>query len=181
MPKTSADAETSQRLNLAVPSKAVLKLDLRNVMKYFASAVTVVTSALDTGELFGLTVSAFVSVSLEPPLVLISIRNESTAKDLLIKSKRYCVNILSASQQDIAERFSLMGEAGRFVDLDFYVGKGKNPIIRSCLGYIDCKIVKVIHAGDHTLFLGKVLDLAAQKKSPLLYLDRDYVRLNGKD
>jgi 3-hydroxy-9,10-secoandrosta-1,3,5(10)-triene-9,17-dione monooxygenase reductase component len=153
-------------------------VDLRNVMKYFASAVTVVTSALDSGELFGLTVSAFTSVSLSPPLVLICIRNESTATELFKKSKRYCVNILAEDQQPIAEKFSLQGEAGRFEKLDYHYGKCGNPIIRGCIGYIDCKITDTIILGDHTIFVGQVLELDAEKKAPLLYIDKHYVKLD---
>jgi flavin reductase (DIM6/NTAB) family NADH-FMN oxidoreductase RutF len=151
--------------------------DLRNIMRYFASAVTVVTSALDSGELFGLTVTAFTSVSLEPPLVLICIRNESTARDLFVKSKRYCVNILSEDQREISEKFSLTGEAGRFQNLDFFMGKGGSPIIRGGIGFIDCIIVGTYPAGDHTVFLGEVIDLSSENKRPLLYLDRKYVAL----
>ncbi|MGI0079352.1 MAG: flavin reductase family protein [Nitrososphaerales archaeon] len=156
-------------------------IDLRTVMRYFASAVTVVTSALDTGELFGLTVTAFSSVSLNPPLVLICVRNESTAKDLFIRSKRYCVNILSEGQRDISEKFSLMGEAGRFLNLDFYTGKGGSPILRGCVAYIDCKIVEVIPGGDHTIFLGEAIDVSHEKRRPLLYLDKKYVRLDSQE
>jgi flavin reductase (DIM6/NTAB) family NADH-FMN oxidoreductase RutF len=176
----------------AMPSKEVTKtpspsvvlgqaVDLRNVMRYFPSAVTVTTGALDSGELFGLTVSAFTSVSLIPPLVLICIRNESTAKDLFTKAGRYCVNILSTDQQSIAEKFSLAGEGGRFKDLDFYIGKGGNPIIKNCIGYIDCKMSQVIPLGDHTLFVGEAIDIAWEKKAPLLYIDRRYVRLEEID
>jgi 3-hydroxy-9,10-secoandrosta-1,3,5(10)-triene-9,17-dione monooxygenase reductase component len=153
--------------------------DLRNVMKYFPGGVTVVTSALDSGEPFGLTVTAFNSVSLEPPLVLICIRNESTAKDLFFRSRRYCVNLLSEDQQDIAEKFSLTGEAGRFQQLDFYVGKGGSPVIRGCIGYIDCKIVEALRLGDHTVFIGEAVDISATDKPPLLYLNRGYVRLGS--
>ena len=155
-------------------------VDLRNVMRYFASAVTVVTSALDSGELFGLTVTAFTSVSLDPPLVLICIRNESTAKELFIKSKRYCVNILSESQKQIAETFSLAGEAGRFQNLEFRLGKGGSPVISKTIGYIDCKIVEVIPGGDHTIFVGEALDVHAEDMPPLLYLNRNYVKLEQK-
>jgi flavin reductase (DIM6/NTAB) family NADH-FMN oxidoreductase RutF len=186
MPKALEGEKEGERVDSMIegvlpPRKQVkTPIDLRNVMRYFPSAVTVVTSALDTGELFGLTVSAFISVSLEPPLVLISIRNESTAKDLLIKSGKYCVNILSAAQQDIAVKFSLTGEAGRFLGLDYYIGKNGNPIIRNCIGYLDCRITQVIPAGDHTLFLAEVVDLFGQKKEPLLYVDREYVRLENR-
>ncbi len=149
-------------------------------MRYFASAVTVVTSALDSNQLFGLTVSAFTSVSLDPPLVLICIRNESTATGMFRKSRRYCVNILADDQQEIAETFSLQGEAGRFQNLDYYMGKGGSPIIRGCIGYIDCELEDAIVLGDHTLFIGKVKELAAERKAPLLYLDRHYVKLDDK-
>jgi 3-hydroxy-9,10-secoandrosta-1,3,5(10)-triene-9,17-dione monooxygenase reductase component len=156
-------------------------IDLRNVMRFFASAVTVVTSALESGELFGLTVSAFTSVSLNPPLVLICIRNESTATELFKKAKRYCVNILAEDQQPIAEKFSLQGEAGRFQNLDYYIGRGGSPVIRGCIGYIDCEIANTIVLGDHTLFIGHVLELSAEKKQPLLYIDRHYVTLDQDD
>ena len=158
-------------------SKPPLGIDLRSVMRYFASAVTVVTSSLESGELFGLTVSAFSSLSLDPPLVLICIRNESTAAELFKKSMRFCVNILAEDQQPIAEKFSLTGEAGRFVGLDFYLGESGSPIIRGCIGFIDCRVTRVIEAGDHTIFIGEAIAVSAVQKPPLLYLDRHYVRL----
>jgi len=159
-------------------SKPALNVDIRTVMRYFGSAVTVVTGALDTGELFGLTVTAFTSVSLEPPLVLICIRNESTAKNLFMKSGRFCVNILAEDQKRVAEVFSLSGEAGRFQNLDYYIGKGGSPIIRSCIGFIDCKIIQTIPAGDHHVFFGEAIDVYAVEKSPLLYLNRRYAKLD---
>ena len=176
--KNGDTIHTTDGKDLSGPvSKPPQPVDLRSIMRYFASAVTVVTGALDTGELFGLTVSAFFSVSLEPPLVLICIRNESSATDLLRKSMRYCVNILAEEQQTIAETFSLAGEAGRFQNLDFYVGKGGSPIIRGTIGYIDCKISEVLPGGDHTLFVGEAIDVRGEDKKPLLYLNRRYVKL----
>jgi 3-hydroxy-9,10-secoandrosta-1,3,5(10)-triene-9,17-dione monooxygenase reductase component len=169
-----------QKISNKPESEPSTTVDLRNVMRYFASAVTVVTSALEGGELFGLTVSAFTSVSLNPPLVLICIRNESTATGLFSKSMRYCVNILAEDQKAIAETFSLTGEAGRFNNLDYYFGKGGSPIIRNCIGYIDCKIVEVIKGGDHTIFMGEALDAFAEEKTPLLYLNRNYVKLEAQ-
>ncbi|MHB1908525.1 MAG: flavin reductase family protein [Nitrososphaerales archaeon] len=161
-----------------MPDPSISQTDLRNVMRYFASAVTVVTGALDSGKLFGLTVSAFTSVSLSPPLVLVCIRNESAATDLFTRAKRYCVNILSEDQQTIAEKFSLAGEGGRFQDLDYHFGKGGSPVIENCIGYIDCKIVDTIRLGDHTLFIGEAVDIGEEKKPPLLYIDRHYVKLD---
>jgi flavin reductase (DIM6/NTAB) family NADH-FMN oxidoreductase RutF len=177
-PKDDDPINTANGKVLSGPaSKPPQLVDLRTVMRYFASAVTVVTGALETGELFGLTVSAFTSVSLEPPLVLICIRNESSATDLLRKSMKYCVNILAEDQQAIAEKFSLAGEAGRFQNLDFILGKAGSPILRGAIGYIDCRIVEIISAGDHTIFLGEAVEVSAEDKDPLLYLNRRYVRL----
>ena len=161
-----------------VQPKPQLPVDLRAAMRFFASAVTVVTGALDSGELFGLTVSAFTSLSLEPPLVLICIRNESTATSMFSKSKRYCVNILGEDQKTIAEKFSLTGEAGRFDGLSYRFGQSGSPIINDCIAYVDCKIAQEIVAGDHTVFIGEAIDVQADKKKPpLLYLDRKYVKL----
>ena len=148
-------------------------------MRYFASHVTVVTGALDSGELFGLTVTAFTSVSLEPPLALICIRNESTSTELFKKSKRFCVNILAEDQRKIAEKFSLSGEDGRFLNLDYHIGKGGSPIIDGCLGYIDCKITHFLQEGDHTIFFGQAIDVHGDEKQPLLYLNRNYAKLQN--
>jgi len=158
-------------------SKPPQVVDVRVVMRYFASAVTVVTGALESGELFGLTVSAFTSVSLEPPLVLICIRNESSATGLLRKSMKFCVNILAEHQQAIAEKFSLAGEGGRFLNLEYSIGKGGSPVIHDTIGYIDCKIVEIISGGDHTVFFGEAVEVSAEDKKPLLYLNRRYVKL----
>lgn len=163
----------------SIPSKPPQSVDLRAVMRHFASHVTVVTSALDSGELFGLTITAFTSVSLEPPLVLICVRNESSATELFKKSRRFCVNILAENQRTIAEKFSLTGDAGRFIDLDYYLGKGGSPIIRGCLGFIDCKITREFVEGDHTIFFGQALDVQGEEKRPLLYLNRNYAKLQN--
>ena len=162
-----------------ITPKPPLDVDVRNAMRYFASHVTVVTSALDSGELFGLTVTAFTSVSLEPALVLICIRNESTATELFKESGRFCVNILAESQRAVAEKFSLAGEAGRFLDLDYYLGKGGSPIIKECVGYVDCKITRHLKEGDHTIFFGEAVDVHGDDKKPLLYLNRNYAKLQN--
>jgi flavin reductase (DIM6/NTAB) family NADH-FMN oxidoreductase RutF len=178
MSKNEDSINTTNGKVLSGPaSKPPQAVDLRTVMRYFASAVTVVTGALETGELFGLTVSAFTSVSLEPPLVLICIRNESSATNLFRKSMKYCVNILAENQRPIAETFSLAGEGGRFQNLDFRFGKSGSPIINGTIGFIDCRIVNIVPAGDHTVFIGEAVDVYAEEKKPLLYVNRRYVML----
>ena len=179
--------ETNNRESRVVASPSIpegkqgFAVDLRKVMRYFPSAVTVVTSILPSGDQFGLTVSAFSSLSLDPPLVLICIRNESTATKLFKESMKYCVNILAEDQRPIAETFSLAGEGGRFNHLDYYPGKTGSAIIRNTIGYIDCKIVRVVEAGDHHIFIGEAVDVNAEKKEPLLYIDRHYVKLEKEE
>jgi len=160
-----------------IPSPKDLPVDLRKIMRFFPSAVTVVTSILPSGEQFGLTVSAFSSLSLEPPLVLICIRNESNATRLFKESMKYCVNILAENQRPIAETFSMAGEDTRFVGLRYRPGKTGCAMIDDTIGYIDCKIVKIVKAGDHHIFVGEAVDVQAEKKEPLLYIDRHYVKL----
>ena len=87
------------------------------------------------------------------------------------------MNILAEDQRLIAEKFSLAGEGGRFQNLDFYLGKEGSPIIRGIIGYVDCKIVDIIKGGDHTIFMGEAIDIDAEEKQPLLYLNRKYVKL----
>jgi len=176
--KDKKDAEKRPEApSIIPPSGQQLPVDLRTIMRFFPSAVTVVTSILPSGEQFGLTVSAFSSLSLNPPLVLICIRNESTAVRLFKESMKYCVNILAENQRPIAEKFALAGEGERFVGLDYRAGRTGCAIIRDTIGHIDCKIVKIVEAGDHHIFIGEVVDVAAEKKEPLLYIDRHYVKL----
>jgi len=137
-------------------------------MRYFASAVTVVTGTLDTGELFGLTVSAFSSVSLEPPLVLICIRNESSATNLLTKSRRYCVNILAEDQEALSRDFAVSG-GDKFTGVGWRPAANGAPLLDGALAWVECELELAHEAGDHELVLGAVQGMGVRRGRPLIY------------
>lgn len=151
--------------------------DLRQVMRNWASGVTVVT-AKDGYQIHGMTVSAFTSISLQPPLVLVSLDKASRTHDLVEKSRHFAVTILADDQKDISDRFAGRIPAlddNRFLGLAIETLTSGAPFIVGGLAYLDCHIVHTYDTGQHTLFVGEVDDLCtALDGKPLLYHDQDY-------
>lgn len=157
--------------------------DFRQTMARFATGVTVVTTQ-SNGKFYGLTVSAFCSVSLNPPLVLISIDTSAQTHPILHQSQVYAVNFLNAEQQYLSERFARkdQGEGKNFEDIKFHIGETGTPLFDEALGYVECRVVAEYPGGDHTLFLGEVISLhindtsapADQEPPPLLYFRSHY-------
>ena len=157
--------------------------EFRRTMARFATGVTVVTTAFEDN-FYGLTVSAFCSVSLSPFLVLISIEKTSQTHAVLHKSQVYAVNILTAQQQYLSERFARKDAEGKktFADIKLHTAETGAPLFDEALAYIDCRVVAPYDGGDHTLFLGEVVNLhyndqidpAGQELPPLLYFRSQY-------
>ncbi|PSQ40751.1 flavin reductase [Halobacteriales archaeon SW_12_71_31] len=133
----------------------------RTVMGQFATGVTVVTLPVEPPH--GITVNAFSSVSLDPPLVLVCIDHETRAYELLAGENGegvdgYCVNVLTADQRDLGEHFA------DIVDLDrdpFEADPTRTevsgaPVFEESLAYADCTVEAAHEAGDHTIYLGRV-------------------------
>jgi flavin reductase (DIM6/NTAB) family NADH-FMN oxidoreductase RutF len=136
----------------------------------FASGITVVTMVQDT-EVRGITVSAFLSVSLEPPLVLVSIDKKAHSHKCMMKSERYGVSILSEGQQALSNHFA--GRAPEvtpeFDRLDGF------PVLKNAVAQLVCKTVQHVDAGDHTLFIGQIEHLTWQEDTkPLVYFHGNY-------
>jgi flavin reductase len=156
--------------------------DFRQVMGRFATGITVVTMPQPGGGYHGITVNSFTSVSLTPPLVLICIDKKTEAHKILPQVGHFCVNILTEDQEYLSNRF-----AGRepynltpFAGLNMTVGTTGSPIFTDGLGFADCKIVAAYDGGDHTIFLGEVLDIGyndASDANPLLYFQSRYETL----
>ena len=150
--------------------------EFRSVLGRFPSGVTVVTTKAEDGSDEGMTVSAFSSVSLDPPLVLICIEKNASAYQALTTAPGFVVNILSASQEQIARRFSI-------VDIDRFEGVGysRTPnglaVLDDLLGVIECATVAKHDAGDHTIIVGEVEAARAQNGTPLLYYRGGYAQL----
>ncbi|MEM3185727.1 MAG: flavin reductase family protein [Conexivisphaerales archaeon] len=149
-------------------------IDIRAVMRYFADGVTIVTGVSRKGDLFGITVTSFTSVSLSPPLVLVCIANSASATKMIKDSRRFCVNLLTADQKDLSERFAYVEESKRFLGVKYKIGRTGSPILEDSCGYIDCTLFKWTKAGDHTIFLGNAIDVYAEGKLPLIYYNRGY-------
>lgn len=147
--------------------------EFRTALSRFASGVTVVTTKDDAGKMHGLTVSAFSSVSLDPPLVLVCIERSAGSHHAFDESGLFTVNILNSSQQDLSERFASQ-LINKFQGLDFSLSEHGLPTLADCLANLECKVVHSYDGGDHTVYIGEVLNTESADGDPLLYFRSDY-------
>jgi flavin reductase (DIM6/NTAB) family NADH-FMN oxidoreductase RutF len=145
----------------------------KDAMRRFATGVTVVTSLKD-GEPRGVTVSAFASVSLEPPSVLICINREARSYLFISTSKIFCVNVLGAQQEDLARRFSGKLREKQFEGVDYFVDRTGAAVLKGSLAHLDCEVTGEHHVGSHSIFIGRVLSVAVGGGSPLGYFGGDF-------
>jgi flavin reductase (DIM6/NTAB) family NADH-FMN oxidoreductase RutF len=145
------------------------------LMRAYPQAVTVTTTSR-AGKLHGVTVSSFVSVSIKPLLVLISIAKGTPSHAALTKSEGFVVNVLSSEQSEISERFAgRAGHSDKFVGVKYTIGPDGSPVLDGCVGHLECKRWETFDAGDHTLILGEVTKAARTGHLiPLVYYDRRY-------
>ncbi len=150
----------------------------RSVMSRFATGVTIVTTCKGT-ERHGITVNAFASVSLDPPLVLICIDRSSYLHDILLESGIFAVNLLAEDQGYLSECFASHSEDRyhRFCGATFHTAATGAPVLDGTLGYVDCRIVGVYPGGDHSIIVGSVETLGTgTDDDPLLYYRSRYIR-----
>lgn len=152
--------------------------EFRAVLGRFPSGVTVVTTADRDGSNQGMTVSAFCSVSLEPPLVLICIEKTASVHPALTASPGFVVNILSANQEQIARRFSII-DIDRFEGIGYGKSASGYAILDDVLAVIECSTFARHEAGDHTVIVGKVDSASARTGTPLLYYRGGYAELGA--
>jgi flavin reductase (DIM6/NTAB) family NADH-FMN oxidoreductase RutF len=145
----------------------------KEAMRRFPTGVTVVTS-VKNGEPRGVTVSAFASVSLEPPTVLICVNREARSYLFISTSKIFCVNILRADQRALAERFAARIRERQFEGVPHFIDATGAAVLEGALAHLDCEVLEEHHAGSHSIFTGRVLSLAVSGGSPLGYFDGTY-------
>ena len=154
----------------------------RAALGRFASGVTVVTSRDADGRPNGLTVTAFSSVSLAPPLVLISIDLANDSWPAIRHSSRFNVHLLAAGQEAWSRRFSEHPNGtDPFVGFDYRTDEHGLPILDGALVRLACRVVQEIPAGDHLLFLGLVEAIDVGEGNPLLYFRGAYRALAGEE
>ena len=139
--------------------------DFRRALARFATGVTVITM-VQGEDVYGITVSAFMSVSLTPPLVLVSVDQKAKAHATLRESERYGVSILREGQEVFSNHFA--GRVGEELDVP-YTYLGGFPLLEGAAAGLVCRITDVHDAGDHTLFIGRVEHLFWGDEKPLLY------------
>jgi len=144
----------------------------RSTMGAFATGVTVVTT-VGHDELYGMTVNAFSSVSLDPPLVLICVNKSSRGHQLIRRSAVLSVNVLAAGQTDLARRFAARDRPRGWQALaGVPFGRGANgcPVIEGAAAHIDCEARRMYAAGDHVIVVGAVIGMSNEPDAvPLLF------------
>ncbi|MER5303117.1 MULTISPECIES: flavin reductase family protein [Streptomyces] len=189
----------TQTQTLSVPRPAgvhpvgVSNDEFRAAMSRLAAGVVLVTAqepSLDPDdpnapavEDVGMTATAFLSVSLDPPLVMVSLREGSRMDDLLAEQPLWAVSVLSESQRHIAGRFAMKGRISDrllFDDIPYVRGDISGaPLVGGALATLECRTEKTVTAGDHTLVIGRVLtaELPSAEGGPLLYFKGRYRQL----
>jgi flavin reductase (DIM6/NTAB) family NADH-FMN oxidoreductase RutF len=148
---------------------------VRALMRRFPAGVAVVT--VDAGgERLGLTVGTFLPLSLEPPLVGISIAREAALHELLREAGGFAVSLLSAGQEAVAQHFARgVPPIAHWHGISFRDGVLGAPLLEGALGWVECRVWAEWPAGDHTVFAGEVVEFElGPAQAPLLYLDRRY-------
>lgn len=154
-----------------VPTSAFTSRDFRNACGQFATGITIVT-VRDGDGVRGMTANSFTSVSLEPPLVLVSIDQRNRTHELMQLGGRFAVCVLSQEHRDWSDRFAgRHGDLqGQFEDVPHHLTEDGLPIFDGALASFICRVVQVHPAGDHTLFIGQVENLeCAPGPAPLLF------------
>ena len=147
----------------------------RAVLGRFASGVTIVTVRGANGRDYGMTVSAFSSVSLEPPLVMVCIGEDASLKPMIAEATHYGVSILASDQEPLSRRFAAHGE--RFDGVGFTRGDNGMALIDGALAFMECRIIARHRAGDHTVVIGEVEAASVADQRPLLYYRGGYAQL----
>ena len=169
----------------------------RDVMGRFVTGVTVVTTleegdgadasvpedgAVPPGQPWGTTVNSFTAVSLDPPLVLVSIGQERSIHPIIARTRRFAVNILGEGTQALSDCFAgAPSELPRsaFCNATYELGECGLPILEAAIAYVGCDVEQIIPSGDHTLYIARVVEAATRDEPgwPLIYFRRHYLRI----
>jgi len=148
----------------------------RTAMGKFATGVTVILSKNEDGEIRGMTANAFMSVSLNPKLILISVGNHAKMKSYIEQSGRFSVNILADSQTETSKQFAGQLEEDREVEFNY---SSDTAVIEGALVNLVCNVHDTVVEGDHTLFVGAVKDLIVNEGDPLIFNQGKYEKLSA--
>jgi flavin reductase (DIM6/NTAB) family NADH-FMN oxidoreductase RutF len=156
--------------------------EFRQVMRRWASTVTIVTTRTND-MIYGLTATAFSSLSVQPPTVFVSVFRKTHTHPLIEQSGIFCVNFVAPEMAHLSDRF-----AGRFPDEERFAGVAYHrevtgaPILDDAIAFMDCRVMETLVTGDHTIFVGQVEASRIQKpdQSPLVYFMGEYHIIGDK-
>lgn len=149
----------------------------RQLLGRFATGVTVLTSRAASGEPVGMTASSIASVSLDPPLVLVSVDMSNEMHAAMEAGTHFVLNILSAEQEELARRFAEL-EADRFRGVSYRENERGIAVLEGVVAHIECEKHSAVPGGDHTVFFGLVVGGHATDRRPLLYYRGGYAGLS---
>jgi flavin reductase (DIM6/NTAB) family NADH-FMN oxidoreductase RutF len=155
--------------------------EFRQCLSQWASGVTVITTRRPGG-IHGMTASAFCSVSLDPPLVLVCVDLRNRTHQYLQETGAFCAHILAEGQEELSQRCAgRLGPRGNELEgVPFREGATGAPILEGCLAYLDCKVIFAHDGGDHTIFVGEIEEAgAATEARPLVFFRGGYRSLVG--
>jgi 3-hydroxy-9,10-secoandrosta-1,3,5(10)-triene-9,17-dione monooxygenase reductase component len=151
---------------------------IKDAMSCFTTGVTVVT-AHSQGQDWGMTCNSFNTVSLEPAMVLWSIRKTSASHAAFVNAGGYMVNVLAGSQKELALKFAQGTQDARFAGQQMVRGQQQHPRLEGVIAWFDCRLDQVVSAGDHDILIGEVLDFGMHPGHGLAYAQRSFGVLAG--
>jgi 3-hydroxy-9,10-secoandrosta-1,3,5(10)-triene-9,17-dione monooxygenase reductase component len=154
--------------------------ELRRALGRFVTGVTIVTCRDGQGTPVGLTANSFNALSLDPPLVLWSLREASSTLDAFTNASHFAVNVLAADQVDLSRRFARPSSA-KFDEGEWTDGQGGAPLLAGCVAVFECRRRSHHTAGDHVLFIGEVERIGGSAATPLIYHAGHYRTLADTD
>ena len=153
--------------------------DLREIMRRWPTGVAIVTTQ-DGNVRHGMTVNSFVSVSLEPAAVTVTMANSSHTRQLVERTGLFAVNILDENSAEISDTFAgrVPETQDRFEELPVFSGLSGLPLLADAIAQIECKVIHRHEMLNSTLYIGEVLHATVRSNSqPLVYLNREYWRI----
>lgn len=151
--------------------------DFKRCMSSWVSGVTILTTR-SGDQIHGMTVSDFSGASLSPPLVTVCCHKESVTTGLIAEGKCFAVNVLAQDQQALSNRFaSKQFEDVRFEGLDYTTAETGAPLIPGSLVRMDCRLEATHDAGDHVIYVGRIVAAEAEEREPLVYWSGAYRQL----
>lgn len=156
---------------------SIEEAEFRRVLGHLVTGVTVVASRAPDGSPRGLTANAVASVSLDPSLILVCVERDADTHDVIADSRAFAVSVLGQQDEVLARRFATYDTEAKFNGIAHREEVTGAPILEKALAWADCRLWATYDGGDHTIFVGEVMDADADDGPPLVYFRGGYGRL----